>query len=335
MQKFSLLDLSPIPEGRTPADALANTVDLARAAEKAGYARYWLAEHHNMPGIASAATAVVIGHVAGATSTMRIGAGGIMLPNHAPLMVAEQFGTLATLYPDRIDLGLGRAPGTDQATARALRRNMSPEDRFPQDVQELIGYFKDAPDGAAVQAVPGTGTHVPVWILGSSLYGAQLAAFLGLPYAFASHFAPAMLEQALSIYRSTFRPSEVLAKPYVMIAAGVCAAETDAEADYLRSSQMLAFARLRTGMPGKLPLPIHDVQSEIPAPILAQIQQALSCSAVGSAETVRKQLAAIIDKYQPDEIMVTGTIHDHAARVRSFETVAGILSEMPASSEAA
>lgn len=328
MQKFSLLDLSPIPEGKTPADALANTVNLARAAEKAGYERYWLAEHHNMPGIASAATGIVIGHVAAATSTMRVGAGGVMLPNHAPLMVAEQYGTLATLYPNRIDLGLGRAPGTDMATARALRRHLASDDSFPQDVQELIGYFKDAPDGAAVRAIPGTGTHVPVWILGSSLYGAQLAAFLGLPYAFASHFAPAMLEQALSIYRSTFQPSETLEKPYVIVAAGVCAADTDAEANYLRSSQMLAFARLRTGNPGKLPLPVDDIAAEVPAAVLAQIQQALSCSAVGSATTVKQQLRAIVEKYQPDELMVTGTIHDHAARVRSFETVAGILTEL-------
>lgn len=328
MQKFSLLDLAPVPEGQTPADALANTVDLARAAEKAGYARYWLAEHHNMPGIASAATAVVIGHVAGATTTMRIGAGGIMLPNHAPLMVAEQFGTLATLYPGRIDLGLGRAPGTDMATARALRRHMDPEDSFPQDVQELIAYLGDASDSAPVHAIPGAGTHVPVWILGSSLYGAQLAAYLGLPYAFASHFAPAMLEQALSIYRSTFRPSASIAKPYVMVAAGVCAADTDAEANYLRSSQMLAFARLRTGQPGKLPLPTENVAAEVPAPVLEQIEYALSCSAVGSPETVTRQLQAIIEKYQPDELIVTGTIHDHAMRVRSFETVAGILTEL-------
>ena len=251
MQHFSLLDLSPIPEGRSAADALANTVDLARAAEKAGYHRYWLAEHHNMPGIASAATAVVIGHVAAATRTMRVGAGGIMLPNHAPLVVAEQFGTLATLYPGRIDLGLGRAPGTDMATARALRRHMAPEDAFPRDVQELIGYLGDPPEGAPVRAIPGEGTNVPVWILGSSLYGAQLAAYLGLPYAFASHFAPAMLEEALAIYRRTFRPSDRLEKPHVMIAAGVCAADTDAEAEFLRSSQLLAFARLRTGTAGQ------------------------------------------------------------------------------------
>ncbi|MGR3661714.1 MAG: LLM class flavin-dependent oxidoreductase [Paracoccaceae bacterium] len=328
MQEFSLLDLSPIPEGKTAADALTNTVELARAAEQAGYHRYWLAEHHNTPGIASAATAVVIGHVAGATTTMRIGAGGIMLPNHAPLMVAEQFGTLATLYPGRIDLGLGRAPGTDMVTARALRRHMTPEDSFPQDVQELIGYFDDTAEDAPVRAIPGAGTHVPVWILGSSLYGAQLAAYLGLPYAFASHFAPAMLEEALSIYRTTFQPSKTLAKPHVMVAAGICAAETDDEATFLRSSQLLAFARLRSGKRGKLPLPTHDVAAEVSASVMEQVNQALSCSATGSASTVRQQLGSIIDKYQPDELIVTSMIHNHAARVRSFEIAAEILTEL-------
>lgn len=327
MQKFSLLDLSPIPEGKTAAHALSNTADLAKAAEKAGYCRYWLAEHHNMPGIASAATAVVIGNVAAATKTIRVGAGGIMLPNHAPLMVAEQFGTLATLYPDRIDLGLGRAPGTDMATARALRRHMTPEDTFQQDVQELMGYFDDISDGVAVRAVPGAGTHVPVWILGSSLYGAQLAAYLGLPYAFASHFAPAMLEEALSIYRATFRPSSTLSQPYAMIAAGVCAAETDEEAEFLRSSQLLAFSQLRTGKPGKLPYPTHDLDSKIPAPVFAQVKQAMSCSATGSKATINKKLRTIIDTYQPDELLVTGMIHDHTARVRSFEIAAEVLSE--------
>ncbi|WP_281980957.1 LLM class flavin-dependent oxidoreductase [Thalassorhabdomicrobium marinisediminis] len=328
MKKFSLLDLSPVPEGKTAADALDNTVALARAAEAAGYHRFWLAEHHNMPGIASAATAVVIGHVANATQNMRIGAGGIMLPNHAPLIVAEQFGTLATLYPDRIDLGLGRAPGTDMATARALRRHMAPEDSFPQDVQELIGYLGDAPEGGGVRAIPGAGTHVPVWILGSSLYGAQLAAYLGLPYAFASHFAPDLLGEALSIYRSSFQPSEHLAQPYAMMAAGVCAAETDAEAAYLRTSQLLAFANLRTGKPGKLPHPTRDLTAQIPAPVQAAIQHALSCSATGSAETIRGQLADLIETYQPDELMVTGMIHDSAARIRSFEIAADVLSDL-------
>ncbi len=328
MQHFSLLDLSPIPEGRTAADALSNTVDLARAAEAAGYHRYWLAEHHNMPGIASAATSVVIGHVAGATRSIRVGAGGIMLPNHAPLVVAEQFGTLATLYPDRIDLGLGRAPGTDMATARALRRHMAPDDSFPQDVQELIGYFADADDAAPVRAIPGVGTHVPVWILGSSLYGAQLAAYLGLPYAFASHFAPAMLTEALEVYRRTFRPSAFLDKPYVMIAAGVCAGETETQAQFLRSSQLLAFARMRTGKPGKLPLPTDDIEAQIPAPVLAQVHQALSCSASGDAAQVRGQLAALIETYQPDELMVTGMIHDADARIRSFQIAAEALRDL-------
>ncbi|MEZ5797019.1 MAG: LLM class flavin-dependent oxidoreductase [Paracoccaceae bacterium] len=327
MHHFSLLDLSPIAEGQTAADALRNTVDLARHAEDWGYHRYWLAEHHNMPGIASAATAVVIGHVAGATRTIRVGAGGIMLPNHAPLVVAEQFGTLETLYPGRIDLGLGRAPGTDGATAYALRRHRTPEDGFPEDVQELIGYFDDRPPGA-IRAVPGTGTQVPVWILGSSLYGAQLAAWLGLPYAFASHFAPAALEQALAIYRERFQPSRFLARPYAMMAAGVCAADTDEEAAFLRTSQVLAFARLRTGAPGKLPRPVRDIAGEVPAPVLTQVGEALSCSATGSAATVRRQLAALVERHRPDEIMVTGMIHDHAARLRSFEIAAGVLREM-------
>jgi luciferase family oxidoreductase group 1 len=335
MQKFSLLDLSPIAEGKTAADALAATVDLARAAERFGYHRYWLAEHHNMPGIASAATAIVVGHVASATSTMRIGAGGIMLPNHAPLVIAEQFGTLATLYPERIDLGLGRAPGTDMATAIALRRHMAPDDSFPQDVQELLGYFGDSSDVAPVRAIPGAGTHVPVWILGSSLYGAQLAAYLGLPYAFASHFAPAMLGQALAIYRSKFQPSDRLEKPYVVMAAGVCAAATDAEAEFLRSSQLLAFARLRTGRPGKLPPPTRDVTREIPASIMAQVEQALSCSAIGAAATVRQRLRALIDTFRPDELMVTGMIHDHTARVRSFEIAAEVLADLTEDAAAA
>jgi luciferase family oxidoreductase group 1 len=335
LQHFSLLDLSPIPEGGTAADALSNTIDLARNAEESGYHRYWLAEHHNMPGIASAATAVVIGAVASATKTIRVGAGGIMLPNHAPLVIAEQFGTLATLYPGRVDLGLGRAPGTDGVTAHALRRHMEANDNFPQDVAELLGYFDDASGEAQIRAVPGQGTHVPVWILGSSLYGAQLAAYLGLPYAFASHFAPAMLEDAIATYRSKFRPSQWLVKPYFMLAAGVCAAETDDEAMYLRSSQMLAFARLRTGRPGKLPRPVEDLSAEIPAPVLAQVKQALSCSATGSPETVHRELAALIERYQPEEIMVTGMIHDHVARLRSFAIAAEALSDISEAYEVA
>ncbi|MFP5479355.1 MAG: LLM class flavin-dependent oxidoreductase [Alphaproteobacteria bacterium] len=328
MQHYSFLDLAPIPEGQTAAEALAATVDLARAAEAAGYHRYWLAEHHNMPGIASAATAVLIGHVAGQTRTIRVGAGGIMLPNHSPLMVAEQFGTLATLYPGRIDLGLGRAPGTDMVTARALRRHMAPEDSFPQDVQELIHYLGETT--GPVQAIPGAGTNVPVWILGSSLFGAQLAAWLGLPYAFASHFAPALLGEALDVYRQGFRPSDRLERPHAMMAVGVCAAETDAEATYLRSSQILAFARLRTGRAGKLPRPTHELDREIPAPVMAQVQQALSCSATGAPATVRQRLSDLIDHYRPDEIMVTGMIHDHAARRRSVQIAAEVLDDLRA-----
>jgi len=327
MQHYSILDLSPVPEGKTVADALANTIDLARSAEKAGYHRYWLAEHHNMPGIASAATPIVIGHVAAATQKMRVGAGGIMLPNHAPLVIAEQFGTLATLYPGRIDLGLGRAPGTDMATARALRRHMSGEDSFPRDVQELLSYLAGSSGGTDVRAIPGEGTNVPVWILGSSLYGAQLAAAFGLPYAFASHFAPQMLEEALEVYRRTFRPSGWLDEPYAMVAAGVCAAETDEEAIFLRSSQILAFARLRSGSPGKLPLPVEDLSLEIPGHVLEQVNSALSFSATGSPETVRRQLGDMIAKHRPDELMVTGMIHDHSARKTSFEIAAKILGE--------
>ena len=327
LRHFSLLDLSPIPEGGTAADALANTVDLAQSAERIGYHRYWLAEHHNMPGIASAATAVVIGHVAAATNTMRVGAGGIMLPNHSPLVIAEQFGTLETLHPGRIDLGLGRAPGTDMVTARALRRHMVQEDSFPQDVLDLLRYFDDADEATRVRAIPGTGTHVPVWILGSSLYGAQLAAHLGLPYAFASHFAPAMLKEAIASYRNTFQPSKWLARPYFMMAAGVCGAETDEEAVYLRSSQVLAFARLRSGKPGKLPYPTRNLASEVPAGILAQVEAALSVSAVGSPSSIRDQLLAIVETYRPDELMLTGMIHDHAARVRSFEIAAEALTD--------
>jgi luciferase family oxidoreductase group 1 len=317
MQSFSLLDLSPIPEGHTAADALANTLDLAQLAEREGYHRYWLAEHHNMPGIASAATAILIGQVAAATRTIRVGAGGIMLPNHAPLVVAEQFGTLATLFPDRIDLGLGRAPGTDMATARALRRHMAPEDSFPQDVQELIAYLDSTDDTDRVRAIPGQGTQVPVWILGSSLYGAQLAAMLGLPYAFASHFAPAMLEEALEIYRRSFRPSDRLAQPHVMIAAGVFAADTEAEAE-----------RLRSGTPCKLPQPVDDVREVLPAPVLSQVNQAFSVSACGTRQGVTAQLKVIVDRYQPDELIVTGMIHDHDARKHSFRIAAQALTDL-------
>ena len=325
--KYSLLDLAPVAEGATTAQALANSLDLARHAEAWGYHRFWLAEHHNMPGIASAATAVVIGHIAAGTTTIRVGAGGIMLPNHAPLVIAEQFGTLATLFPGRIDLGLGRAPGSDMATARALRRTKDADD-FPQDVLELQHYLGPADPLSQIRAIPGEDTEVPLWILGSSLYGAQLAAWLGLPYAFASHFAPAMLDEAVTTYRATFRPSAHLEQPYFMLAAGVCAADTDAEANYLRSSQVMAFARLRTGHPGKLPPPQHDL-SDIPPQVMAGVDQALSCAAVGSAATVQAQLQALIARYKPDEIILTGMIHDHQARLHSFKLAAGAMRALP------
>lgn len=328
MQKFSLLDLAPVPEGHDVRDALTNSAKLAQAAEKAGYHRYWVAEHHNMIGIASSATSVLIGHLASVTSTMRIGAGGIMLPNHAPLMVAEQFGTLASLYGDRIDLGLGRAPGTDMATARALRRHMRQEDTFPQDVQELMMYLGDMPETAQVRAIPGMGTKVPVWILGSSLYGAQLAAYLGLPYAFASHFAPDLLVEALHIYRTHFQPSDRWPEPYAIVAASVCAADTDAEAAYLRSSQVQAFANIVTNNRGKLPRPTDELATKIPPHIMHEVERKLSCSATGGPDKLRSELAAIVDQYKPDELMITGMIHDHAARVRSFEIAAGVLADI-------
>lgn len=329
MKHFSILDLAPIAEGQSVRDAIGNSVDLARHAEKLGYHRFWLAEHHNSPGIASAATALVIGHVAQHTSTIRMGAGGIMLPNHSPLTIAEQFGTLASLYPDRIDLGLGRAPGTDGHTARALRRHMGArEDDFPNDVVELINYFGDMPDQSPVRAIPGVGTHVPVWILGSSLYGAQLAAYLGLPYAFASHFAPTHLDEAIATYRATFRPSEILERPHVMIGVGMCAADTDEEAHFLRSSQILTFARLYSGKSGAFPQPVKDVSAEVPPHILDQVLQSLSCSAVGSPATVERQMRALLDRYQPDEVIIAGMIHSHEARMHSATLAAEVLHKL-------
>ncbi|WP_299837202.1 LLM class flavin-dependent oxidoreductase [uncultured Jannaschia sp.] len=325
--RYSVLDLAPVPEGADAGTAIANSVDLARHAERWGYGRYWLAEHHNMPGIASAATSVLIGHIADATSTIRVGAGGIMLPNHAPLAIAEQFGTLATIHPGRIDLGLGRAPGGDLAVARALRRGLE-ADRFPEDVVELIGYFGEAQPGAPVRAHPGEGTQVPIWILGSSLYGAQLAAHLGLPYAFASHFAPDALEQAVAIYRERFQPSAQLDRPHFMLAANVFAADTDAEGRRLRTSMQQAFARLRTGQPGKLPAPVDDIAAEIGPDMTRAVDHALRVSAVGSPETVRSQLDAMIRRYVPDELILTGQIHDHAARLRSFEIAAEVLGDL-------
>jgi luciferase family oxidoreductase group 1 len=322
---YSVLDLAPVPEGSDAAAALGNSLDLARRAEAWGYHRFWLAEHHNMPGIASAATAVVIGHVAGATARIRVGSGGIMLPNHAPLMVAEAFGTLATLYPDRIDLGVGRAPGTDMATARALRRHMAAGDSFPQDVVELIAYLEPAEPGQVVRAFPGAGTRVPVWMLGSSLYGAQLAAHLGLPYAFASHFAPDALEEALAVYRRTFRPSAALDAPRFMLAVNVFAAETDAEGRRLKSSMQQAFVNLRSGRPGPLPRPVDAIERLVEPAMLAAVEHALSVSATGSPATVRRELERLIARHAPDELILTGQIHDHAARLRSFEIAAEAL----------
>ena len=318
---YSVLDLSPVPEGSTAQDAIRNTIDLAQHAEGWGYHRFWLAEHHNMPGIASAATAVLIGLVAQATKTIRVGAGGIMLPNHAPLTVAEAFGTLATAFPDRIDLGLGRAPGGDGAVIRALRRDPM-ADSFPQDVVELLDYLGPERPGASVRALPGEGTNIPVWILGSSLFGAQLAAHLGLPYAFASHFAPEQLEQALSIYRERFRPSPWGKKPYAVLAANVFAADDAGEAAYLRTTMQLAFARLRTGQPGKLPRPVRDIDAEIGAQMRQAVDGALRISAVGDRNRVRDQLERLVETYRPDEVILTGQIHDHTARLRSFEIAA-------------
>jgi luciferase family oxidoreductase group 1 len=323
MVQLSVLDLAPICEGSDAGQALVNTLDLARQAEKLGYKRYWLAEHHNMPGIASAATAVVIGHVAAGTSTIRVGAGGIMLPNHAPLMVAEAFGTLATLFPGRIDLGLGRAPGTDQLTARALRRNLNADaDSFPQDVVELMAYFRPPEPGQRVRAVPGAGLEVPVWILGSSLFGAQLAALLGLPYAFASHFAPQELDRALAVYRERFQPSERLAKPHVMLGVNVFAAETDREAQFLFSSLQQSFINLRSGRPGKLPPPVENFTATVEPMAKVMLDQSFSCAIVGSRETVRRGIDDFVRRTGADELMVTAQIYDHDARRRSFEIVA-------------
>lgn len=322
--RFSVLDLSPIAEGSNAAQSFKNTLDLAQHAERWGYDRYWLAEHHGMPGIASAATSILIGHVAAGTSTIRVGAGGIMLPNHSPLVIAEQFGTLESLFPGRIDLGLGRAPGSDQITAHALRRNLaSDSDAFPQDVMELIDYFSEHPQGP-VKAVPGTGLNVPIWILGSSLFGAQLAAAMGLPYAFASHFAPAQMLQAIEIYRETFHPSQHLAKPYVMLGFNVFAADTDEEAHFLASSMQQAFINLRSGHPSKLPPPVDDYWHHIGGAERALLNQVLSCSAIGNEDTVLSEITAFIAKTKPDELMITSQIFDHSARLHSYEITARI-----------
>jgi luciferase family oxidoreductase group 1 len=331
MIPFSVLDLSPVIEGGDASQSLANTLDLARHAERLGYRRYWLAEHHNMPGIASAATAVVIAHVAAGTSTIRVGAGGIMLPNHAPLVIAEQFGTLAALHPGRIDLGLGRAPGTDPITAQALRRNLAGDvDTFPQDVVELMRYFEPEQPGQRVRAVPGTGLDVPVWILGSSLYGAQLAAMLGLPYAFASHFAPRELMSAIAIYRERFQPSQQLDKPYVMAGLQMVAADSDDEARRLFTSSQQAFMRLRSGMPGKLPPPVDDIEPLLDPASKAMLDHALAEAIVGSPDTVRQGLSGFIGRTGVDEVIVAAQIYDHAARVRSYELLARVREELAA-----
>ncbi len=335
MIPFSVLDLSPIPKGASAAVALRNTLELAQRAEALGFTRYWLAEHHNMPGIASAATAIVIGHVAAGTRSIRVGSGGVMLPNHSPLVVAEQFGTLASLFPGRIDLGLGRAPGTDQLTARALRRDMQDSaEQFPQDVQELQHYFAQAEPGQAIRAVPGAGLDVPIWLLGSSLYSAQLAAMLGLPFAFASHFAPELMLQALEIYRARFEPSAHLARPYAMLGANVLAAETDAQARYHFTSQQQSFINLRRGAPGQVPPPIDDIESYWSAAEKTMVQRSLAVSFVGAPDTVERGLAAFIESLEPDELMITAHIFDQAARLRSLELVAEVRSRLNARSPA-
>ncbi len=326
MTTLSVLDLAPIVEGSDAAQSLRHTLDLAQHAERWGYQRYWLAEHHNMPGIASAATSIVIAHVAGGTRTIRVGAGGIMLPNHAPFVIAEQFGTLASLFPGRIDLGLGRAPGSDPLTARVLRRGMgNSADSFPEDVLELMSYFRAAEPGQPVRAVPGAGLHVPIWILGSSLFGAQLAARLGLPYAFASHFAPGQMTEAIEVYRRQFRPSKQQATPYVMLGINAFAADTEEEARLHFTSLQQAFVNLRRGRPGCLPRPIEGYDRALGLEDRALLEHALRCSIVGTKETVQQGLRAFAARTGADELMMTGMIFDHAARLRSFELGADAL----------
>jgi luciferase family oxidoreductase group 1 len=328
---FSVLDLAPICEGGDAAQTLRNSVDLARHAERLGYARYWLAEHHNMPGIASSATALVIGHVAAGTSRIRVGAGGIMLPNHAPLVIAEQFGTLATLFPDRIDLGLGRAPGTDPRTAYALRRNLSGDsDAFPEDVVELLTYLGKARHGQRVHAIPGEGTEVPVWILGSSLFGASLAAALGLPFAFASHFAPAHLMEAIAVYRSKFQPSAWLAAPRVMVGSTVIVAPSDEEARFHFSSLQQAFLNLRSNRPGRLPPGRKGFEASLTDLDRAVLDEALSCAFVGAPETVRRGLEGFLARTGANELIVSAQIHDHAARLRSYALLAEVRDQLAA-----
>lgn len=328
MVAISVLDLVPVIEGEGPREALLKSIDLVQHAEKLGYKRYWVAEHHNMVGIASAATSVVIGQLAAATSTMRIGAGGIMLPNHAPLVIAEQFGTLEALFPGRIDLGLGRAPGTDQLTLRALRRSPMSSDSFPQDVLELQALLAPAGPNQAIRAVPGEGSNVPLWILGSSLFGAQLAAELGLPYSFASHFAPDALMQALAVYRDRFKPSEQLATSYAMPGINVIAADTDAEAEYLASSLQQRFVGMVRGARGKLQPPIADMESYWTPAEKGHVRQMLRYAFIGSPETLKRSLGAFVRDTGADEIMVTAPIYDHEKRKRSYELVAGVAAEL-------
>lgn len=324
---YSVLDLVPVPEGALPAESFRHSLDLARHAERWGYHRYWLAEHHNMPGIASAATAVLIGHLAGGTNTLRLGAGGIMLPNHSPLVIAEQFGTLSSLYPDRIDLGLGRAPGTDQRTMQALRRQRSGEvDDFPADVRELMGYFED--EIGAVQAVPGQGLHVPIWLLGSSLYSAQLAAAMGLPFGFASHFAPGLLLQALELYRTQYRPSARWPRPYAVVCVNLIAADSDREARFLFTTLQQQFLRLYRGDAGKLPLPVQTLGEEWSARELMAMEQTLARSLVGDPDRVRHGLKALLAETGADELMFNGPIVDHQARLRSFELGAELMQSL-------
>lgn len=326
---LSVLDLAPVPQGSSPKQAFHSSLELAQHAEKWGYQRYWMAEHHNMTGIASAATSVLLGFIAGGTKTIRVGSGGVMLPNHSPLVIAEQFGTLATLYPDRVDLGLGRAPGTDQRTMVALRRHLSGEvDNFPQDVQELQHYFADVQPGQPVQAVPGQGLHVPLWLLGSSLYSAQLAAALGLPFAFASHFAPDMLYQALAIYRSQFKPSEQLQKAHAMVCINAIAADTDEEARRMFTSNQQQFINLRRGNPGKLPAPVDNIESLCSASERFGVDQALRLSVVGNKKTVRAGLQTILRETEADELMINGQIFDQQARLHSFEIVSQLQNDL-------
>jgi luciferase family oxidoreductase group 1 len=326
MIDLSVLDLAPIAEGSHAAQALANTLQLAQHAERHGYKRYWLAEHHNMDGLACSATAVLIAHVAAGTQRIRVGSGGIMLPNHAPLVVAEQFGTLATLHPGRIDLGLGRAPGTDRPTMHALRRTLAhaDEDGFPHDVQELMAYLGPPRAGDVVRAIPGTGTEVPVWLLGSSLYSAQLAAHLGLPFAFASHFAPEMLLQALEVYRATYRASARWPRPHAMVAANVVCAATDDEAAFHFTSLQQRFLGMRRGLRGPLPKPVHDMSPLWSEAERAQVERMLWASAVGSPETVARQLNRLLELTQADELIIAGAMHDHAARLASYALLASV-----------